>query len=727
MTSSASVNAPIPPPPPPPPPPPALPHWNRDSSTDPTIVDSTNGTHGTMAVESLSSHCPTALRKATQILELARCQEAELEAAHVWTASLLLRRPQAVPRHHHQRTGNTVPLNHLPGGVQDAWVALSEATTTTTTNTPMSSGTNDSTAATPTVPSAHTTHALTALLLEHARDGKDLTVPMGTGQWTKAVQTQVLTNTLRHSATLASSITAERATEAAVLKAAVTTAKQSSCNVWLDALDARLSEIQAYHARHDATMEPPAHKRPRMGNPVSDGYDLVGTVVQPSLRPLQDETLFAAEEVLGRYLDLLSLYSYVTATPALQHIFAGTDTSNDRTSASSFLYVDFLTKLSAGLELLPEAAKLHARKHYVRTLQALQDYLEGFLQRTTPLLNLIDVTGPAILAFEQEWQATGGYAPGWEAKPFETGLVSIPAPASSSLPATNDTESPKVDLTRYASAEELAQDLDGDRLKVELSRLGLKCGGSVAERAARLFVTRDTPWDQLPKKMFAKQSTKIVPAVSSATTTTATGAKNERRVDLARREVLVTALLDQLRVTLEATIRRTERRQTQTLNEREKELEQEWYGAEVSLAPKKKTDDSDDEEDDDDAPIYNPKNVPLDWDGKPIPYWLFKLHGLNHYYECEICGGESYRGRRNFELHFADQKHALGMKSLGIPNTKHFHGVTKIDDARDLWKSLQGKLEKEQFDGSREEEYEDSHGNVMSRKTYEDLGRQGLL
>ncbi|EEC51007.1 predicted protein, partial [Phaeodactylum tricornutum CCAP 1055/1] len=96
-------------------------------------------------------------------------------------------------------------------------------------------------------------------------------------------------------------------------------------------------------------------------------------------------------------------------------------------------------------------------------------------------------------------------------------------------------------------------------------------------------------------------------------------------------------------------------------------------------------------------------------------------------YECEICGGESYRGRRNFELHFADQKHALGMKSLGIPNTKHFHGVTKIDDARDLWKSLQGKLEKEQFDGSREEEYEDSHGNVMSRKTYEDLGRQGLL
>jgi hypothetical protein len=79
--------------------------------------------------------------------------------------------------------------------------------------------------------------------------------------------------------------------------------------------------------------------------------------------------------------------------------------------------------------------------------------------------------------------------------------------------------------------------------------------------------------------------------------------------------------------------------------------------------------------------VYNPKNIPLNWDGKPMPYWLYKLHGLQHYHDCQICGGETYRGRRNFELHFADQKHALGMKSLGIANTKHFHGVTAIDDA----------------------------------------------
>lgn len=30
------------------------------------------------------------------------------------------------------------------------------------------------------------------------------------------------------------------------------------------------------------------------------------------------------------------------------------------------------------------------------------------------------------------------------------------------------------------------------------------------------------------------------------------------------------------------------------------------------------------EENDDDIP-YNPKNLPLGWDGKPIPYWLYKV------------------------------------------------------------------------------------------------------
>ena len=67
------------------------------------------------------------------------------------------------------------------------------------------------------------------------------------------------------------------------------------------------------------------------------------------------------------------------------------------------------------------------------------------------------------------------------------------------------------------------------------------------------------------------------------------------------------------------------------------------------------------------------------------------------------------------------------MRCLGIPNTMHFHGVTKIEDAKRLWDKVQNSLVGTKFDGEKEEEYEDSHGNVLTRKTYEDLARQGLL
>ena len=246
----------------------------------------------------------------------------------------------------------------------------------------------------------------------------------------------------------------------------------------------------------------------------------------------------------------------------------------------------------------------------------------------------------------------------------------------------------------------------------------MKCGGTILDRAKRLFLTKDTPLDQLPTKLFAKMAkngmeTKLSPTVA---TPAVTSSKNERRINIARRETIVVALLNQLRPTLEATLRRTERRETHTLNEREKEMEEDLHGSAFDGGPPKKDkkdkdgdDDSDDSDDDDeDAPIYNPKGVPLGWDGKPIPYWLFKLHGLNHFYPCEICGNESYRGRRNFETNFAEAKHAFGMKSLGIPNTKHFLSATKIEDAQKLWDKLKGTLHHEQFDGSKEEEYEDS-------------------
>lgn len=150
-----------------------------------------------------------------------------------------------------------------------------------------------------------------------------------------------------------------------------------------------------------------------------------------------------------------------------------------------------------------------------------------------------------------------------------------------------------------------------------------------------------------------------------------------------------------------------------------------------------------DEEDDD--KIYNPLKLPLGWDGKPIPYWLYKLHGLGVEYPCEICGNYVYMGRKAFDKHFQEWRHAHGMRCLGIPNTRHFHEITRIEDAFAckylgyrvkfgiltyfflVFEKLKKEGAAEEFVADTMEEYEDDEGNVFNRKTYEDLRRQGII
>lgn len=167
------------------------------------------------------------------------------------------------------------------------------------------------------------------------------------------------------------------------------------------------------------------------------------------------------------------------------------------------------------------------------------------------------------------------------------------------------------------------------------------------------------------------------------------------------------------------------KQQTRTLEEKEAEIAEEEFGY---LYPDEGGEgDGKDEGGGDDEPIYNPLNLPLGWDGKPIPFWLYKLHGLGIEYKCEICGNFSYWGRRAFDKHFQEWRHAHGMRCLGIPNTKHFHDITLIEDALALHNKIKHSLKTEQYNSAQDEEFEDSEGNVLNRRTYEDLARQGLL
>eukprot|EP01121_Diplochlamys_sp_Union-15-3_P021040 TRINITY_DN8401_c0_g1_i1.p1 TRINITY_DN8401_c0_g1~~TRINITY_DN8401_c0_g1_i1.p1 ORF type:complete len:477 (-),score=93.97 TRINITY_DN8401_c0_g1_i1:58-1434(-) len=121
------------------------------------------------------------------------------------------------------------------------------------------------------------------------------------------------------------------------------------------------------------------------------------------------------------------------------------------------------------------------------------------------------------------------------------------------------------------------------------------------------------------------------------------------------------------------------------------------------------------------------ENYPIGWDGNPIPYWLYKLHGLGNEYKCEICGNTSYWGRRAFEKHFQEWRHAHGMKCLRLENTKDFHEITRIQDALDLDKRLKQLKTEGVWDSEKMEEYEDAEGTVMTKKMYLDLQRQGLI
>lgn len=187
-----------------------------------------------------------------------------------------------------------------------------------------------------------------------------------------------------------------------------------------------------------------------------------------------------------------------------------------------------------------------------------------------------------------------------------------------------------------------------------------------------------------------------------------------------KKELLIPKFVAKLNDTLEVTKRNIEQKQIRTWEELEVEMAEEEEAEQL-------LNDGDKSSDEEEEAPYNPKNIPLGWDGKPIPYWLYKLHGLGIEYKCEICGNHVYRGRRAFDRHFQEWRHAHGMRCLGIPNTKHFHDIVFIQDAQKLYEKIKGQVGAEVWNPDNEEEFEDSDGNVLSKKTYNDLARQGLL
>ena len=467
---------------------------------------------------------------------------------------------------------------------------------------------------------------------------------------------------------------------------------------------------------------------------------------------------FTTDEVYGKYLDLSSAHAAAMQVPGLHASSSSSSSSPEPLSLQAFASLiagsssfgsNFFPgggggssssgSSSSESSSSPASAKLANRKKYHAFLVCLHEYLALFLLRVQPFLDLrADVyeKDEAVTGFEGRWKA--GLIKGWEAE--SKASASKAAAAAAAAASSNETANAKAELAleKFKTPAELEKHLAAEEggSKAECRKRGLKEGGSEAERIARLWSTRGVPRSDWPKKALAPSASAAPdaaapPQQSSAATTVRSGGSTSA-VDLAYLEVLVGCLRAQLRPTLLATVGRLARSATQTLAERAREVAEEVEGR---LKEIKAAGDGDDGDEEEEAAIYNPKNIPLGWDGKPIPYWLYKLHGLNLSFPCEICGNESYRGRRAFEKHFTEPKHAFGMRCLGIPNTKHFHGVTGIEDAKRLWAMMGDKLGVAITEGGAEgrsannamEEYEDRQGNVLSRGAYEDLARQGLL
>eukprot|EP00040_Diaphanoeca_grandis_P021742 m.116092 g.116092 ORF g.116092 m.116092 type:complete len:513 (-) comp28477_c0_seq2:125-1663(-) len=383
---------------------------------------------------------------------------------------------------------------------------------------------------------------------------------------------------------------------------------------------------------------------------------------------------FSGEESHGRYLDLHKSYE---AYLNLSFIDVKID------------YMDYVLKFDRLFDIT-QKNKNAAYRRYVDSLLA---YLTGFYERAHPLVNLTEDLEKVEVDFVQPW--TEGTFPGW---PKDEPEVVAAAPDDS-----------PVNLDDFSSAKEL-EALGLDHLKSALTALTLKAGGTIEQRAERLFSVKGKPMEEWDKSILAatkgKKKGKAKGKVQD---------KSEVNKAVAMVEAKIYRMAELLGETRQETRENVERKQSRNVNE----TEEEDATVEIDF-------DEDEEEDDEDAP-YNPKKLPLGWDGKPIPYWLYKLHGLNVSYSCEICGDEVYKGPKSFQLHFKDWRHAKGMRLLGIPNTKHFQNVTKIEDAKQLWEGLQSKKAAELFSHADEEEFEDSQGNVVNKKTFEDLKREGLL
>ncbi|CAI5527709.1 unnamed protein product [Closterium sp. Naga37s-1] len=367
----------------------------------------------------------------------------------------------------------------------------------------------------------------------------------------------------------------------------------------------RLNEIREYHRRHP-------------GARVVEGEADVDELIKD-----EPWVQFSGEEALGKHVDMNEAHQ--------QFCNAKFGRSMD--------YASFLDQLPQ-THKIPRNFKF--TKAYRLYMGGVAEYLESFFLRTHPLQDLPTLYRKLEEDFADRWEQ--GQVLGWE----DQGLGWAGVLRGEGEGGEGEEEGGEggegygmkqgvVDLSQFDTVDEL---LDADlvppaKVKEALGALGLKTGGTPRERAERLLMAKTTRFEAIDPKHFAKA---FAPpkkkggkaskgnASAAADSTNGGGSGGGGAGSVAREVAVVEAKVQRLCELLEAPIAETrvhvEKKAGLTYEEMAAEREEVRDEGEEVVEEEEESEEEEEE-------IYNPLKLPMGWDGKPIPYWLYKLHGLN--------------------------------------------------------------------------------------------------
>lgn len=380
------------------------------------------------------------------------------------------------------------------------------------------------------------------------------------------------------------------------------------------------------------------------------------------------DSLFSGEEAYGRFFDLTRSHESFLNIPNVKRL----------TYLQYLEAFDNFTPNNGGVK---RGEKL--TDQYFKYVGELAGFLESFMRRTRPLENV----DKALESFDAEFEAA------WEKEEVEGW--------QSEQLSGNAAEK------KLASPEAIwCPDCEKEFNNENVYKSHLKGRKHIKAAEAR------------------KQRASEPDNVANGTGRPGVSATRLKEKAIAEREFRVKRLAAAMSTERSDTRVNVERKQGMTERERQQELDNLMSASE---APQEQVEGGEEDDEEGEERIYNPLKLPLAWDGKPIPFWLYRLHGLGVEFSCEICGNFVYMGRRAFDKHFNEARHVYGLKCLGIENLNLFRDITEIEEAVKLWEKIQKDKKRGKIDDGSVVQMEDAEGNVMPEKVYYDLQKQGLL